>query len=156
MGMNTRVLVVLAVSALFSPALAFAGDALGQARVITAEPAGFDGGRSRRDGDFVRAGTAGDRRTAREIAADEQARSDARLSSNLGVNQRLSNDEVAPGPNKIDWLSKGHVYNGIKGAMIGLIIGSLWGLTGLGIGVLVGGLIGYGLSVYAARNAKND
>lgn len=154
--MNTRALVVLVAAALFAPALAVAGDALGQARVITAEPAGFDGGRGRRDGDFVRAGTSEDRRTAREIAADEQARSDARLRSNLGVSQRLSNDEVEPGPNKIEWTSKSHIFMGVKGALIGLIVGSFWGLAGLGVGALIGGLIGYAFSVIAARNAKPE
>ncbi|MDP3542604.1 MAG: DUF456 domain-containing protein, partial [Elusimicrobiota bacterium] len=54
-----------------------------------------------------------------------------------------------PQPN--EWLKKSHVFSGIKGALIGLLIGSLWGLTGLGIGVLVGGLIGYSLSRFAAK-----
>ena len=34
--------------------------------------------------------------------------------------------------------------------MVGLLIGSLWGLSGIGIGIVVGALLFYGLSIITA------
>lgn len=134
---------VLAAAFLSAPLCAFAGGAAGEARGVAADPNRFDGALARPDAAPVRAGTPGDRRTAEQIAADEQALANARR-PNLTVANGADKEIEPPKPN--EWLKSDHIIMGVKGAMIGLLVGSLWGLTGLGIGVLVGGLIGYGLS----------
>lgn len=150
MGMKAPVLLLALAAALLAPAPAFAAGALDQAGGVASDPASFDGARARPDGGLVRPGAPADTRTAAQIARDEQAKADAR--TNYAV--RAGGPDAEPEPPKPnEWLKKGHLLSGLKGALIGLIIGSLWGLTGLGIGVLVGGLIGYALSRFAAKAA---
>lgn len=144
MGMNTRVLpLLIAAAALTAPARALAGGAITQARTVASDPANFDGARARPEGELVRAGSAADPRTAEQIAKDEQVKADARAS--LAAATPGPDKEIEP-PKPNEWLKSDHILMGVKGAMVGLLVGSLWGLTGLGIGILVGGLIGYGLS----------
>ncbi|UPT75323.1 MAG: hypothetical protein M0D55_06415 [Elusimicrobiota bacterium] len=97
----------------------------------------------------MRAGTTGDRRTAEQIAADEQRLADQRSRAAMSARVHGPDKEIEP-PKPNEWLKKDHIIMGVKGAMIGMLVGSLWGLTGLGIGILVGGLIGYGLSKLTA------
>lgn len=137
MGMIARVLpLLIAAAALTCPAQA--------APAVPLETPNFDGARSRPEGDFVTAGASGDRRTADQIARDEQVKADARRAG-LKATTPGPDTEIVP-PEPAEWSKSEHILSGVKGAMIGLLIGSLWGLTGLGIGVLVGGLIGYGIS----------
>lgn len=144
MGMNTRVLPLLLVSAaLTAPLNAFAAGAITQARTVENNPAGFDGAGARPQSEIVRAGYSADRRTQEQIAKDEQVKADSR--ANLAVRTPGADKEIVP-PQPNEWLKSDHILMGVKGAMVGLLVGSLWGLTGLGIGILVGGLIGYGLS----------
>jgi hypothetical protein len=127
--------------------LAAALSATARAAAPALETPNFDGSRARPEADLVRAGSGTDHRTAEQIAKDEQVKADARASLKA----------VAPGPDKEaeppkpnEWLKSDHIIMGVKGAMIGLLVGSLWGFAGLGIGALIGGLIGYGLSKLTA------
>lgn len=147
MGMNSRAMpLLLAAAVLAAPAAAFASGALGEAGRTAANPAAFDGSSARPAGDAVPAGATGERRTAEQIAAAEQAAADARAKQAPAIGSGKENEP--PKPN--EWLKGDHIRSGVKGAIIGALIGSLWGLTGLGVGVLVGGLIGYGLSKFTA------
>lgn len=133
--MIARVLpLLLAAAALSAPA---------RAAAPVVEAPNFDGARTRPEGDFVRAGSGDDRRTAEEIARDEQVKADAR--ANLKAAAPGPDKEIEP-PKPAEWSKSDHLIMGVKGAMVGLLVGSLWGLAGLGIGALIGGLIGYGLS----------
>lgn len=148
MGMKAPVLLFALAAALLAPASAYAAGALDQAGGAASDPAVFDGARARPDGGLVRPGERTDTRTAAQIARDEQAKADARA----GYAVKADGPDMEPEPPKPnEWLKKGHILSGLKGALIGLLIGSLWGLTGLGIGALVGGLIGYALSRFAAK-----
>lgn len=147
--MISRVMpMVLAAAALCAPLSAFAGGAAGEARGVAADPNRFDGALARPDAAPVRAGTSGDRRTAAQIAADESALEQARRPT-LAAKSIGEDKEIEP-PKPNEWLKSDHIIMGVKGAMIGLLVGSLWGFAGMGIGVLVGGLIGYGLSKLTA------
>lgn len=132
--MIARVLPLLLAAALSAPARA-AAPAL--------ETPNFDGARTRPEGDFVRADAGTDRRTAEQIAKDEQVKADAR--ANLKAAAPGPDKEIEP-PKPSEWSKSDHLIMGVKGAMVGLLVGSLWGLVGLGIGALIGGLIGYALS----------
>lgn len=144
MGMKARVLpMIIAAAALLAPAHAVAGGALAQARTVSSDPVNFDGGRARPEGDLVPAGSATDKRTPGQIARDEQGKADAR--ANLAAAAPAPDKENEP-PKPSEWSKSDHILMGVKGAMVGLLVGSLWGLMGLGVGILVGGLIGYGLS----------
>jgi hypothetical protein len=144
MGMKAHVLpLLIAAAALLAPAHAVADGALTQARTVSSDPSNFDGGRVRPEGDLVRAAAGTDKRTQEQIAKDEQLKADTR--ANLTAVTPAPDKEIEP-PKPSEWLKSDHIIMGVKGAMIGLLVGSLWGLTGLGIGILVGGLIGYGLS----------
>jgi hypothetical protein len=146
MGMKARVMPMLAVAAaLLAPAAAFAGGAITQARAVSGDPANFDGARVRPEGELVRAGGSTDARSADQIARDEQVKADARMRANTPNLAAGPDKEIVP-PKPSEWLKSDHIIMGVKGAMIGLLVGSLWGFAGLGIGILVGGLIGYGLS----------
>ncbi len=146
MGMDFRALTLLAVAAaLCAPARAAAAGALIQARAVSGDPTSFDGGRARPEADPVQPGSAADKRTAEQIAKDEQVKADARARANLAATTPGPDKEIAP-PQPNEWLKADHIIMGVKGAMVGLLLGSFWGLAGLGIGLLVGGLIGYALS----------
>jgi len=134
MGMKALVLPMMIAAALSVPARA-------AAPVI--EAPNFDGSRTRPEGDLVRPGSSTDRRSVEQIARDEQIKADARV--NLTAAAPGPDREIEP-PKPAEWSKSDHILMGVKGAMVGLLVGSLWGLTGLGIGILVGGLIGYGLS----------
>lgn len=144
MGMKAPLLsAVLAAAALAAPAHSFAAGALGQAKSLSGDPAGFDGAAVKPEGALVPAGASTDRRTAEEIAKDEQAKADARG----GLQARAPGpDSELEAPKTPEWRKQDHIVAGVKIALVGLLIGSLWGLTGLGIGILVGGLLGYTLS----------
>ena len=143
MGMKASFLPMMVVAALAAPAYAVAGGALNQARTVSNDPVSFDGARARPEGTLVPAGTPADTRTAEQIAKDEQAKADARAAL-AATTTGPDNEIAAPKPN--EWLKREHILSGVKISLVGLLIGSLWGMTGLGIGILVGGLIGYSLS----------
>lgn len=138
MGMRALVLPMLIAAAFAAPARAAAPGA-------GLEAPNFDGARARPEGDLVRAGSSTDGRTADQIAKDEQVKADARAQATLKASTPGPDKEIEP-PKPAEWSKSDHIIMGVKGAMIGLLVGSLWGFAGLGIGVLVGGLIGYGLS----------
>ena len=147
MGMKAPVLpMMIFATALGAPAHAAVDAALGQARGAAADPANFDGARTRPETDLVKAGSPADHRTAGQIARDEQLKADARMPSSLA----LGEDKELEPPKPNEWLKSDHIISGVKGALLGLLIGSLWGMAGLGIGALIGGLIGYGLSRFTA------
>ena len=145
MGMNIRRLALL-VALIVAPSFASAaGGALGDARGAAENPGAFDGGRNRPAGDAVKADSTGDKRTPAQIAADEQILADKRagLTAELGADKELD----PPKPN--EWTKKEHFIAGIKGGLLGLLLGSLFGFAGLGIGLAAGALIGYGMSRFA-------
>jgi len=123
---------------------------VGAEAVVPAGAPNFDGARVRPEGDAVRAGSGTDDRSAAQIARDEQAKADARVT--VAASLPGPDEEIKP-PKPNEWLKSDHVFSGVAGAFLGLIVGSLWGLTGLGIGALVGGLIGYGVSRFASKDA---
>ena len=144
MGMKARILpLMVAAAALAAPAYAVAGGALSQARTVADDPVNFDGARAHPEGSLVPAGTPADTRTAGQIAKDEQAKADARAAL-TATTPGPDNEIATPKPN--EWLKREHILSGVKISLVGLLIGSLWGMTGLGVGLLVGGLLGYGLS----------
>lgn len=143
MGMKASILPVMVVAALVAPVYAVAGGALNQARAVSGDPVNFDGARAHPEGSLVRADAKTDTRTAEQIAKDEQAKADARL--NLTATTSGPDNEIAA-PKPSEWLKREHILSGVKIGLVGLLIGSLWGMTGLGIGILVGGLLGYTLS----------
>lgn len=130
-------------------AAAFAAPAHAAAPAAKLEAPNFDGARARPEGDLVRAGSSTDGRTAAQIAKDEQAMADARARATLTAPAPGADKEIEP-PKPNEWLKSDHIISGVKGAMVGLLVGSLWGFAGMGIGVLIGGLIGYGLSKLTA------
>lgn len=137
-------LLLAAALCLAAPLTARAAGAIGQARAVSNDPASFDGAAVRPEGTPVPAGASTDGRTAEQIASDEQAKADARASSLKAATQGPDKEIEEPKP--AEWSKSEHILSGVKGAMIGLLVGSLWGMTGLGVGVLVGGLLGYALS----------
>lgn len=143
MGMKAPFLLAAAVC-LSAPLPSYAAGALGQARAVAGEPASFDGAAAKPEGALVPAGASSDARTAEQIARDEQAKADARAAA--VKSDRSGPDKELEEPKTPEWRKSDHILTGVKGAMIGLLVGSLWGMTGLGVGVLVGGLLGYGLS----------
>lgn len=142
MGMKASLVpVVLAAAALAAPVRAQAAGALGQARAVTNEAASFDGAAVKPEGTLVPVGPSTDARTTEQIAKDEQAKADARLKA-----KTPGPDAEIETPKPPEWSKREHILSGVKIGLVGLLIGSLWGMTGLGIGLLVGGLIGYTLS----------
>jgi hypothetical protein len=140
MGMKALVLpMMIAAAVLALPAHA--------APVAPLEAPNFDGARVRPEGDLVRPASSTDGRTAEQIARDEQVKADARAT--VKTTTPGPDKEIEP-PKPNEWLKSDHIIMGVKGAMIGLLVGSLWGFAGMGIGVLIGGLIGYGLSKLTA------
>ncbi len=144
MGMNLRALLLLA-AAVTIPASAFAGGAMGEARGAVENPAAFDGGSVRPDVGAVKAGSTGDRRSPEEIAASEQAKENARTRPNLTVKAPGDDTEVKP-PKPNPWTTAPLIRSAVAGGIVGLLIGSLWGFAGMGIGVLVGAALFYGLT----------
>ncbi|MBI2384576.1 MAG: hypothetical protein HYV14_01050 [Elusimicrobia bacterium] len=130
-------------------AAAFAVPARAAGPAANLEAPNFDGARARPEGDLVRAGASTDGRTAEQIAKDEQVKADARARADLKTPTPGPDKEIEP-PKPNEWLKSDHIISGVKGAMIGLLVGSLWGFAGMGVGVLIGGLIGYGLSKLTA------
>lgn len=145
MGMNIRRLALLA-AVLAAPTFAAAGG-LSDARGAEKNVSFFDGSKNRPEGDAVKAGSTGDKRTAAQIAADEQILADKRVS--LTARPRGADKELDP-PKPNEWTKKEHFISGIKGGLLGLLVGSLFGFAGLGIGLAAGALIGYGMSRFAA------
>lgn len=144
MGMKAPLLsVALATAALAAPVHSLAAGALGQARSLSSDPAGFDGAAVKPEGTPVPAGATEDRRTAQRIAMDEQAKADARAAVTTTA---PGPDAELEAPKTPEWRKQDHIVAGAQAALVGLLIGSLWGMTGLGIGLVVGGLIGYALS----------
>lgn len=137
--MKASILPTLLAAILLAPAGASASDALDQAAGAAHDPAMFDGGRARPEASLVAPGAPADARTAAQIARDEQSLADARQRPATAV----TGPDMEPVPLEPN--------EGLKGALTGMSIGSLRGLTGLGIGVLAGGLIGYALSRFAAK-----
>jgi len=134
---------------LIAPSFAAAGGALGDARGAAQNPGSFDGSKSRPESDPVKAGSTGDQRTPAQVAADEQILADKRAaltSRPIGADKELD----PPKPN--EWTKKEHFISGIKGGLLGLLLGSLFGFAGLGIGLVAGALIGYGMSRFAAKD----
>lgn len=148
MSMKSRAALMLLAAVLSAPGHAAAG-ALTQARAVASDPINFDGGRVRPEGDPVPASGPSDRRTAAQIAKDEQVKADARARGDLAAPAAGPDAEIAP-PKPKEWLKADHLVYGAQGALMGLVIGSIWGLTGLGVGLLVGGLIGYAVSRLSA------
>ncbi|MCR4296012.1 MAG: hypothetical protein NUW21_10785, partial [Elusimicrobia bacterium] len=78
---------------------------------------------------------------------------------------RGSQTAVVPGPDAVakekegnKWLTKPLITTGIKGGLIGLLLGSLFGPVGLIAGPLIGAALFYGMSKYdeiKAEKAKN-
>lgn len=126
-------------------AAAFAAPVRAASPAVNLEAPNFDGARARPEGDLVRAGSGTDRRTQEQIAKDEQVKADARAQASLKASAPGPDKEIEP-PKPAEWSKSDHIIMGVKGAMVGLLVGSLWGFAGMGIGVLVGGLIGYALS----------
>ena len=149
MGMNIRPLAWI-VAAMIAPSLAAAsGAALGEARGAANNPGAFDGSKARPESDPVKAGSTGDKRTGAQIAADEQILADKRAA--LTVKLPGADKELDP-PKPNEWTKKAHFISGIKGGILGLLLGSLFGFAGLGIGLVAGALIGYGMSRFASKD----
>ncbi|MBI4061089.1 MAG: hypothetical protein HY403_06630 [Elusimicrobia bacterium] len=129
-----RAFLLLPILLAAAPLRAAAGGAITQASGVSSDPANFDGARARAKADLVPAPSSRDRRTTEQVAQDEQAKADARAAlaakaPSRGIepprpDERLQSSETAADPSA----------------------DTLRGLAGLGIGILVGGLIGYGLS----------
>ena len=159
MGMKDRAHAMMLAAALLAPLQAFAGGAITQARVVAADPKTFDGAAVRPEGDLVTAGSGADKRTPEQVAKDEQVRADAREARASGKKGGIGNlttgdDVEAPKKVKTEWLSIPLVQTAFCGALIGLLIGSLFGPIGLIAGPLLGAGLFYGLAVHAANKAK--
>ncbi len=117
------------IAAVCFAAPAFAGTAAVQARGAAENSASFDGARARPVLEAVRPDANADKRTPGEIAAEEQAKADARRNAPMALNAPLP-APAAPSPldNPVD-------ENG-----------PLYGLAGLGVGAAFGGLLALGLS----------
>jgi len=75
---------------------------------------------------------------------------------NSGINQSLGPDAVAkevPDTVANSWFMRGQIQTFAKGALIGLVLGSLFGPLGLIIGPLIGGALFYGMAKYDAVKA---
>lgn len=137
-------LLLLAV-VLLAPARASAGAALDEAEAAAGNPASFDGAKPRSGAVSVSAGDydygPGDgRRRVRRHERPGYCRTCAPTPVEHGVDRE-------PAPTKaVNFLSGSRFIAAGGGAILGLLIGSIWGLTGLGIGLAVGALLGYGLS----------
>lgn len=156
MGMKARVHLLLIGAVLAAPLHAFAGGAISQARAVSGDASNFDGARAHSDSGLVRAGTGTDRRSAGQLARDEQVLADARdARANNRVGNLTTGDDLE-GPKKVktEWLSIPLVQTAFCGALIGLLIGSLFGPIGLIAGPLLGAGLFYGLAVHAANKAK--
>jgi len=129
-----RLPLVLLAAVLLAPSSTEAGAALQEARAV--DSAAFDGARAHSEATLVRPGTQADPRTAADIAREEQIKADARVKLETTVAQSVQRSP--PKPN--EGLDESPPKNGVKG-----------GLAGLGIGLLAGGLLGYGLSRFAVR-----
>lgn len=153
--MNTRSLaVLLAVAALLAPLRAAAG-ALGEARSAGQNPAAYDGARALPEGDAVRASSTGDRRTPEEIAAAEQKRSGKPAAP--AVKAPVPGDDLEVKPEKkSEWFTWPLGLRAIQGALVGLLIGSLFGMTGLIAGPLIGAALFYGVSKHMTDKAAKD
>jgi hypothetical protein len=146
MGMTARVhAAFVAAAALAFPLRAAAGAAINEARGAAADPVSFDGARARPDGGLVQPGSGNDRRTPGQIAKDEQLKADSRSRVNLTGPSTGADKEIAP-PEPSKWITQDLMVAGAAGALTGMLIGSLWGMTGLGVGLLVGFLIAYGVN----------
>lgn len=137
-------LLLAAAACLALPLTSHAAGALGQARTVAGDPASFDGAIAKPEGALVPAGASTDSRSAEQIAKDEQAKADARAAASKA--SLTGPDKELEEPKPAEWSKSEHILAGVKGAMVGLLVGSLWGMTGLGIGLVVGGLLGYALS----------
>ena len=156
MGMNARVHCLIIAAVLTAPLRAAAGGAITQARAVSNDSSSFDGGRARSEGALVRGGATNDRRTAGQLAKDEQVLADARdARANNSIGHLAPGDDVE-GPKKIktEWLSIPLVQTAVVGGLAGLVIGSLFGPIGLIVGPLLGAALNYGLAVHAANKAK--
>ena len=148
--MDIRPLALL-VAVMAAPSFAAAaGGALGEARGAAQNPGAFDGGKTRPESEPVKAGSTGDKRTPGQIAAEEQALANTR-SAALTVRPIGDDKELEP-PKPNPWTKKEHFISAAKGGLLGLLFGSLFGFAGLGIGLAVGALLGYGMSRFAAAD----
>jgi hypothetical protein len=143
--MKALALALVAVAALALPVRASGGGAITQASAAASDPISFDGARARPEGDLVRPGSSTDRRTPEQIAKDEQVKADARARPSLTGSAPGPDKEIAP-PKPSKWITQDLMVAGAAGALTGMLVGSLWGMTGLGIGLLVGFLIAYGVN----------
>lgn len=143
MGMKALALPLLAAALAAGPSAVFAAGGLADARGAADNPARFDGALVRPESPAVVVGASTDHRTQEQIAKDEQVKSDARQSAAVKANGPDA-EIVPPKPNP--WLAGNHIRAGVKGGLIGMLVGSLFGLAGLGIGALVGAALAYGLS----------
>lgn len=150
--MNDRAWLLLAVIAVTIPASAFAGAPITQAGVVAKEPAKFDGASQRNDANPVLAGGGADKRTKEQIAKDEQVKADARSRGNLAVRTYGEDKEIQP-PKPNTWITKPLIQRAFCGALIGLLIGSLFGPIGLIAGPLIGAALFYGMAKYDAVKA---
>lgn len=66
--------------------------------------------------------------------------------------KKLGDDKEVPGKEKSKWLTQDLLTSGAKGAMVGLLVGSLFGPAGLIIGPLVGGALFYGLTKITTKD----
>ena len=143
---------LIAALAVAVPSLAHAAGAIGQARTVSAGGTTFDGGLPRPEEDLVTAGTPGKPLTPAEVAKEEQARANARRRSPVASTTGPDAEFKEPPPSK--WFTAPLVYTGVKGALIGLLIGSLFFPAGLILGPLVGAVLFYGLQKHANDKAE--
>ena len=143
--MNTRRLALLVVAVSLVAPLHAAAGALGEARVAAQNSGAFDGSRDRTGSDPVRAGSTGDKRTAEQIAASEQARSGNPKQVNLTA-PASGEDKEIPAPKPNTWLTWPLAIRAVCGALVGLVIGSLFGPVGLILGPIIGAALFYGVS----------
>lgn len=126
--MNRILPALLAAVSLAAPA--YAGAGLGDARGAAENPSSFDGARVHPGAEPVRPDANADKRTPGEIAAEEQAKADARRSPAPAIGAAPEPAPVAPNPESEPADGNGPLY----------------GLAGLGVGALFGGLLAAGLS----------
>ncbi len=123
--MKIRVLPLLLAATLTAPPRAVAGEALAQARAASSDPANFDGGRARFEGNFMALGAT---TTLAPPGADQET----------GTKK----------PNK--YFNADLVTSAVKGSLIGLLVGSLFGPPGLIAGPVIGAALFYGLTKITA------
>ncbi|MBI3289362.1 MAG: hypothetical protein HYZ74_07570 [Elusimicrobia bacterium] len=148
--MNVRPLAALVAFAALSAHAGSGAPALNQARTAVDNPATFDGARDRGIAGPVKAGASTDTRSAEQIAADEQAKADARAAAKAQSQPSLTTaaDKAAVAAKPNPWFAKAHIYNGLKGALVGALVGSFGGWVGALIGAGVGFLIAYAISKF--------